>query len=332
MDAAFHLDGNHPEAIERYLRKQQWIAPAEVLVSAKKPGEGNMNYTLRVRTTFRTFILKQSRPYVEKYPSIPAPPERAVTEGRFYELIQVIPELREFTPEVSFMDESNAVLMLEDLGESSDFTSLYQPDKVLKPEEISALMSFLSQLHNRISPADASYDFSNMGMRRLNAEHIFTYPFLEEIGFDLDTVTPGLQEVAMTYKTDTKLKSAVSDLSESYLGEGNHLLHGDYYPGSWLNTLRGVKVIDPEFCFFGRAEFDLSVMLAHTWLAEQPDEVRAGILSEYEYPAGFDRDLMHRLCGVEIMRRLIGLAQLPLSMDLSRKEALLAEAARMVTS
>ena len=43
-----------------------------------------MNCTLRVTTTRRSFILKQARPWVEKYPQIAAPVERARVEAAFY--------------------------------------------------------------------------------------------------------------------------------------------------------------------------------------------------------------------------------------------------------
>lgn len=324
------LDGDDLKGISSFLRSKQWIAPDETILSARKPGEGNMNYTLRIRSSFRTFILKQSREYVEKYPSIPAPKERAIIEGRFYELIQLVPELRDVTPEVAFMDEENSILVLEDLGDSSDYSTLYQPGKSLQEEEIIALMGFLSSLHQNISKADSSFDFSNDKMRALNAEHIFHYPFQVDNGFDLDTITFGLQEVSLDYKQDAGLKEEISQLGKTYLGDGEFLLHGDYYPGSWLNTLDGVKIIDPEFCFWGPAEFDLSVMLAHSYLAQLGDTVRNRIIHHYKAPEGFSWHLTEQLAGVEILRRLVGLAQLPLSLDLEEKKALLAKARKMV--
>lgn len=327
----FHLNADQLPAIEQYLRQRNWIAPDETLLSAKKPGEGNMNYTLRIRTSFRSFILKQSRDYVEKYPVIPAPRERVVVEGHFYELIQQIPELRAATPEMTFLDEENAVMMLEDLGESSDFSFLYRTDKDLRPGEIEDIMGFLSLLHEQISPEQAgSFDFSNRAMRELNAEHIFRYPLLEDNGFNLDQVTPGLQELAMEYKRDKELVRKVEALSGHYLGRGKHLLHGDYYPGSWLRTLNGVKIIDPEFCFFGPAEFDLAVTIAHNDLAQLGPETRAAWLAAYHRPPGFSEALLWPLAGVEILRRLIGLAQLPLDMNLETKAHLLREAKEMI--
>lgn len=325
----FTLDATQLPELQQYLQQRRWIAPAEEVLSARKPGEGNMNYTLRIRTNFRTFILKQARDYVEKYPDIPAPSQRAVIEGQFYELIQTHESLRAMTPELSGMDEDNKVLMMEDLGESSDFSNLYAGDQSLTQAEITALMGFLGALH-RIGPGDSRFDLSNRDMRALNAEHIFRYPFLEDNGFDLDQITPGLQAAAMPYKTDADLKRQVAALEAHYLADGQQLLHGDYYPGSWLRTLNGVKVIDPEFCFFGPAEFDLSVMLAHSYLTQQPEAVREAILGQYPNDLMVDQALCRKLTGVEILRRVIGLAQLPLSMDLPAKQALLAQAREMV--
>lgn len=324
------LNGEDLKGMRHYLVSRQWIGPDETLISARKPGEGNMNYTIRIRTNFRTFILKQSRNYVEKYPQIPAPVDRAIIEGRFYDHIQQHADLRRYTPEVMYMDEENSILMLEDLGDSFDYTSLYQPNTGISREDLNSLISFLNVLHHEISPDDTTTDFSNRDMRALNGEHIFRYPFMVDNGFDLDTVTKGLQTLSMEYKTDDILLKAIARLEQIYQADGPHLLHGDFYPGSWLSTLDGVKVIDPEFGFFGPAEFDLSVMIAHTYLAGLDEDIRTIIQSTYVPPSGYSSSLTEGLVGVEILRRLIGLAQLPLSLSLSQKEGLMKLAKEMI--
>lgn len=326
----FILDAEELTALQNYLSTHKWIAPDEEVLSAQKPGEGNMNYTLRIRSNFRTFILKQSRDYVEKYPQIPAPRERAIIEGNFYELIQQHEQLRAYTPEINYLDEENSMIMLEDLGESTDFLFIYKNGKELDSKDFSSIIGFISLLHNHFHRSGGPSPLPNRKMRALNAEHIFHYPFMEDNGFDLDEVSPGLQEIAMTYKSDAAFKAKVKKLSEHYLGDGNTLLHGDYYPGSWLKTPEAVKIIDPEFCFYGPAEFDISVTLAHLLMAQQSIATQAQLWKEYQAPEGFSRQLCTKLAGIEVMRRLIGLAQLPLSLDLSQKEALLKEAYQMI--
>jgi len=326
----FILAAEELAEMEAYLRNKKWIAPDEDLISAKKPGEGNMNYTLRVRTNFRSFILKQSRAYVEKYPQVPAPRERALMEAQFYELIQTDERLYNYTPELVDVDKENFLIQLEDLGDYKDYSFLYQSDKQISDEDVFQLGEFLSLLHGEFNSANMSPNLTNRAMRELNAEHIFNYPFLAENGFDLDTVTPGLQSLAMSYKTDAAFKTKVQSLSKHYLEDGPTLLHGDYYPGSWLKTLDSVKVIDPEFGFFGRAEFDLSVWIAHFKMAQQAGDPKSRILEAYTQKGKLDMGVLDQLTGVELMRRLIGLAQLPLTIDLEEKDRLLKEAYALI--
>jgi 5-methylthioribose kinase len=89
-------------------------------------------------------------------------------------------------------------------------------------------------------------------------------------------------------------------------------------------------VIDPEFGFYGPAEFDVGVFLAHLLLSNQPSEMRALWRRAYLAPPEFDESLMIQLAGVEIMRRIIGYAQLPVGYGLERKSELLQISRKMV--
>jgi 5-methylthioribose kinase len=233
-----HLDITQPQPLEDYLKSNHWLKEHEPILNLEKPGDGNMNYTLRVRTHDRTLIVKQARPYVEKYPQIPAPAERAVVEGRFYQKIGPFTTLSGLMPELIGMDEAANILVLEDLGTASDYTFLYQTRQKLSLPEVEALTQYIAQLHQLTYQEAADETFANRAMRALNHEHIFNYPFLENNGFDLDAVTKGLQMVSMAYKVDAGLKKAITDLGQIYLADGHCLLHGDYYPGSWLKTAK----------------------------------------------------------------------------------------------
>jgi 5-methylthioribose kinase len=72
-----------------------------------------MNCVLRIETAARSFIIKQSRGYVEKYPQI-LPAERVLTEGAFYEKDS---EIKCSIMPCSFrIDAVNNLIALEDLG------------------------------------------------------------------------------------------------------------------------------------------------------------------------------------------------------------------------
>lgn len=316
--------------LESYFRNKKWLNKEEQLESVEKPGEGNMNFVMRLITNQRSFILKQSRPWVQKFPQVDAPIERVYIEYNFYRFIAPHKNINRFTPAVLGFDPENYTLLMEDLGEGADYTYLYQPEKYLTAEEIKALAGLLSTLHQVEVQAKDRLHFDNQAMKKLNHEHIFVFPYEEVNGFNLDNVQPDLQAVALPYKKDRALKKTIGQLGDIYLQNHETLLHGDYYPGSWLKVEDGLKLIDPEFSYFGRAEFDLGVMLAHLKMSQHEEAAIEQLLAAYQRPVGFDDSLLWAFTGVEIMRRLIGLAQLPLSLSLAKKEALLGEAAQLI--
>ena len=167
----------------------------------------------------------------------------------------------------------------------------------------------MNGLHQSFQKTVVDDELTNTEMRSLNYEHIFEYPFREENGFNLDTVQEGLQALALPYKKDSELKQKIERLGSLYLSKGKYLLHGDYYPGSWLKTADGIKVIDPEFCFYGLREFDLGVLLAHMYMTQQEECCNRFRKRKLPFFCGIKRyTILNGFIGAEIMRRLIGLS------------------------
>jgi len=315
----FLVDAGSPEALEQYARNRGWLVPAETLLGVTKAGEGNMNLTLRLVTTDRSFILKQARPWVEKYPSIAAPAGRALVEAGFYRAVSSRPAIRAAMPALLGEDPDSGVIVLEDLGEAQDFTGLYRGERLAEPD-LETLVSYLAELHRPF--AERERLFENREMRALNHEHIFRLPLAPGNGPDLDRITPGLEAASRELSGDEAYVSRVRELGELYLEDGASLVHGDFFPGSWLRSAGGIRVIDPEFCFLGNAAFDLGVLRAHLHLSRQPE------LAERAFALyGAEPELAataNGFAGAEIMRRLIGVAQLPLQAGLEEKRELLA--------
>ena len=326
----FILNANEPEKLAVYLKQQQWLQNDETIVSLNKPGEGNMNCVLRVETETRSFIVKQSRDYVEKYPQVAAPAERAITEGAFYNKIATSKNVQDAMPILMGTDVVNNLIALEDLGKTNDYAVLYGLNQKIKEEELQELVIYLNGLHTDFQKTVVDDELANTAMRTLNYEHVFEYPFKVDNGFDLDVVQEGLQALAMPYKQNRELKDKVERLGSLYLSKGKYLLHGDFYPGSWLKTNSGIKIIDPEFCFYGMREFDLGVFIAHLYLTQQDPNTVAYIKEHYTAFNDLNFTILNGFIGTEIMRRLIGLAQLPIKMDLETKGALLIFAQNLI--
>ncbi len=309
-----------------YLKSKNWLHDNETIIAVEKPGEGNMNFTIRVVTDERSFIVKQSRKYVEKYPQVDAPAERVLREAEFYELTEKVIQLSLMMPNLIGLDKENSVMLMDDLGAGTDFSYIYKAGEIIQLEDLLTVIYFIVKLHSSITSDNTFNKIANTKMRQLNHEHIFKYPYLSDNGINLDNILPGLQEKADLLKQDEKLKSEVLKLGKLYLEDGNTLLHGDYFPGSWLKTESGLRIIDPEFCFFGFPEFEIGVTVAHLKMADQPSDLIDKALRHYKNSCPINEELYEKFVAVEIIRRIIGLAQLPLEISLEKRIKLLKEA------
>jgi 5-methylthioribose kinase len=256
---------------------------------------------------------------VEKYDTIAAPEDRILMEAAFYEAVGSHPAVASRMPQLLGLDRDARCMVLSDLGRANDLTPLYAGDR-LTAAELGALIDYLAELHEIRSPAITSFP-ENREMRVLNHEHIFRYPFVR---------SDGPSELGARLKADDEYRRRVEALGRIFLSPGTSLVHGDFYPGSWMRTSHGIRVLDPEFAFVGPPELDLGVLLAHLLLSEQQAELVEACWESYRGRRAFDEELALGIAGVEIMRRLLGVAQLPLRADARQKEEWLQRSRRLV--
>lgn len=324
---ATFIDSSDMEGISKYLDKQNFLLSEESVRSCEIPGAGNMNYVIRVKTNKRNFIIKQSRPWVEKYPVIEAPIDRIQVEAEFYKSLSSNKFLRSSSPEIYVIDQENYLMIMEDLGDVKDFSFVYNSEVQLYKSQVEFLASYLIELHQLSTP----HFPDNLKMRELNHEHIFKIPFAENNGIDLNAIQLGLQELSIQAVNNTFLKEKIHSLGELYLQKGDTLVHGDFYPGSWMQNEK-LFILDPEFCFLGFPEFDLAVACAHMSLATQSEEIIQHFLTAYKSKFQYDETVFQPLVGIEILRRLLGVAQLPLAMTLVQKKELIGQSIEWILS
>lgn len=324
----FFLFKENLSDIERYLKDWRFISEDDTLLELKKPGDGNMNYVLRaIFKHSESIIIKQSRPWVEKYPQFEAPIIRNVVERTFLDLVQLDERLSEHTPRVIGFDASSNILVTQDIRKSKDLSRVYKRGEVVTNSEITQVVDYANNLLTITNTATFP---TNVDMRKLNHHHIFDLPFKVGNGFNLDEIQNGLQDISTICTSDSELTRKVNDLGNVYMSQGKHLVHGDLYPGSILETEECLYIIDPEFSFIGPSEWDIAIFIAHLMLAQIPKEQVHFTIDSFQKPASFNQLQFCGFIGTEIIRRLIGLAQLPLELKLEEKEQLLREATSLI--
>lgn len=317
------LSSDDVAGVERILHDRELIDPALGVTGVAKAGEGNMNLTLRVTTEAGTVIVKQARPWVEKYDAIDAPWDRVLFEARFYARVASIPAVAERMPSLIGTDAEARMLVLSDLSEAHDLTHVYTGG-ALRGQTLRELAVYAAALHAGTRGA-ADPTFANREMRTLNHAHIYDIPLRPDNGLDLDRFEPGLSTIARELQRDDRYVQAVRDTGKRYLADGDCLIHGDFFPGSWMADERKVYVIDPEFCFYGDAEYDLGNAAAHLALSGHSILALRDLLDAYTESCDrlLDDEWLARYAACEAMRRLIGVAQLPIPPSDGRRAQLL---------
>jgi 5-methylthioribose kinase len=300
------LTPDRPDRIRAFLKEWGWLDPGETLAGAEPAGESIHHIKTRVRTNRRSLILKQFRPS-DKVLGL------AQIEQKFYERAQAIPSVAGQMPDLLRADPAAGVILLKDYAQSEDFSNCYLGGLIL-PEEMQVLGDYLRELHS-MTEGEPDPDFANREIRELNARRIFDPLLAAENGSDLDRREPGLQSAVDRLRGDSALAAIVRESRDRYLTDGPCLLHGDFFPGCWLRTPVGIRVVNPEFCFYGDPAFDVGVALAHLALARQSRASAAAFLETYlaTLETTFaEAGWIARFAAVEIIRRLVGADQLPI--------------------
>ncbi len=313
------IDENNLELINELIQISNLLN--NEIVSVSKLVSGNMNLTLRcVTNDGRSLIVKQGRDFVEKYPSIAAPLGRTSVEYYYYENISCNEYLNKMSPKVLSVCHKNQILILEDLGQGIDGIKYYEDPESLTEQNLLKVIQYLVHLHS-LKKNHQSSILENKKMKELNSFHMFDLPFTSD-GHDLLVENfPELRELGRSLMSNRIVKKVSTNLKERYLRSGECLIHGDFYLGSLFLADELVYVIDPEFCFWGYREFDIGILLAHLFMLKKTKSECALLIDYYlKYQDEVDINIVNQHAGIEILRRLYGVAQLPFSEKLSTLE------------
>jgi 5-methylthioribose kinase len=315
------VDAQRPlsdETLPELLRTLGLARPGE-RVAVEPAGDGNINWVRRATLdgdARRSYVVKQARPALERFPQYQAPTERIVCEARYLELTRRF-DADGVLPRVLAFDEPSRVLVLEDLrgAERLDRALARGADA---SAALVALARFLGRVH-RGTRDDASLvpRFANGAMQRLHGDHIFALPFAPN-DFALP---PRTAERAAELRGDTALEAAAARAYARYLEPVGALVHGDVQAGNVLLPDGGVKLLDAEIAHVGDPAFDVGTLLAHRLLpdaaAGRPAAAVATLSAcwdAYREAHGEGAPALAdalRYAGLEVLRRTVGAARVP---------------------
>jgi 5-methylthioribose kinase len=262
-------------------------APGEWTVT--EVGDGNLNLVFIVRGPKGALIVKQALPYVRLVgDSWPLPLDRSFFETQA--LLTQNAAAPGLVPKVILFDAVQALVVMEFLTPHIIMRKGLI-DGVEFPRFAETLAEFMAQSLFKTSdlylPAaekkkQMAVFCANTELCRITEDLVFTDPFRAA---KLNHWTsPQLDDIALEFRADGPLKAAAQAMKLKFLSHAEALVHGDLHSGSIMATSTDVRVIDPEFAFFGPMGFDIGALIGNlilAYLSQIGHEEKAGDRDAY---------------------------------------------------
>jgi 5-methylthioribose kinase len=272
-------------SLEAHLRANAAHLPhwfdASATLETTELSDGNLNAVYRVCSGNSSLLVKQGLPFLRVAgEGWPLSASRAGLEARVLEWQDRLAPGT--VPRLYWHDPVMCLNVMEDLR---GYAVIRHPmiERAQYNHLGSSIGAFLARVHHGTSdfalePAAKkalTLEFLNPELCAITEDLIFTEPFEPVLlppeqnrNNVLETVRPDLERL----QANQPVRLAVARLKYRFMTAGEVLLHGDLHTGSIMATVPDVngnaeiRVIDPEFAFFGPAGFDLGLFLANLLL------------------------------------------------------------------
>ena len=260
------------EDVKRYaVEVLHYFAPGEAL-SCREIGDGNINYVFQVRSERdgRSLIVKQADRLLRSS-GRPLDLKRNKIEAAVLKLEgELAPGL---VPEVYYYDETMAATSMEDISACRNLRRELMADRVYPhlSEKISDFMAdTLLPTCDLVLDAETKKQrvrfFTNPELCKITEDLVLTEPYYDYKGRNIITVGNEAFVRAFLYE-DGDLHTEVAKLRLNFMNNAQALLHGDLHSGSIFINETELKVLDPEFAFYGPMGYDIGNVVGNLFFA-----------------------------------------------------------------
>ncbi|MGX7204563.1 S-methyl-5-thioribose kinase [Enterococcus pingfangensis] len=257
-------------AVKKYVVEKLGAFSSADPLTVTEIGDGNINYIFRVvnQATQESLIIKQADVLLRSS-GRPLTIDRNRIEA---EILWLQNELApRFVPEVYHYDQKMYALTMEDI---SDYQNMRYEliEKKIFPDFSEEITEYLARtllftsdlvLDREVKKLRVK-DFINPEMCDISEDLVFTEPYDDYK--QQNVLTPGNESfVIKNLYENAPLQAEVALLRNNFMNNAQSLVHGDLHTGSIFINQTGLKVIDPEFAFYGPAGYDIGNVIAHLY-------------------------------------------------------------------
>lgn len=248
------------------------IFPQEAELRGEEIGDGNINYIFRVieDKTGKSVVLKQADKFLRSS-GRPLDLDRNRIEA---EILRVEGEYApEFVPKIYRYDDIMCVIVMEDISAYKNLRKELLAGKVF-PKFADEISSFLADtllpttdlVLDRAEKKDRVQAFINKELCDISECLVFTEPYVNDR--DRNIVIPENMEFVKKYLyDDIELRTEAAKLKNNFMNNAQALIHGDLHSGSIFINQDGMKVIDPEFSFYGPMGYDIGNVIGNLFFS-----------------------------------------------------------------
>ena len=239
-------------------------------LTVKEIGDGNINYIFKVENKIdgKSIVLKQADKLLRSS-GRPLDLTRSKIEANILRIENNLAP--HFVPEIYFYDEIMCVLAMEDISEYKNLRTELIAGKIF-PNFVDNISEFLSRtlllttdlFMNKFEKKKNVKEFINPELCDISECLVFTEPY--DNNRNRNIITTGNEEFVenMLYKNED-LHFAILKLREKFMNYSQSLIHGDLHSGSIFINEKGIKIIDPEFSFYGPMAYDIGNVIGNLY-------------------------------------------------------------------
>ena len=235
-------------------------------------GDGNINYVFRVCSMVdgHSVIVKQADRLLRSS-GRPLDIYRNKIEAAILKLEgELAPSM---VPEVYYYDETMAATSMEDISSYGNLRKELAKNRIypLLSENISAFMAdTLLPTTDLVLDAEEKKRrvrfFTNPELCKITEDLVLTEPYYDYKGRNI--LFPGNEDFVREHLyEDETLHAEVAALRLNFMNNAQALVHGDLHSGSIFINERGIKVLDPEFAFYGPMGYDIGNVIGNLFFA-----------------------------------------------------------------
>ena len=260
------------EDVKRYaVEVLHFFSPDEALES-REIGDGNINYVFQVRSLRdgRSVIVKQADRLLRSS-GRPLDLYRNKIEVAVLKLEgELAPGL---VPEVYYYDETMSATSMEDVSSCRNLRRELMADRVyphLSARITDFMAATLMPVTDLVMDAEEKKKsvrfYTNPELCKITEDLVLTEPYYDYKGRNI--ISEGNEDFVKAFLYEDKaLHAEVAKLRLGFMNNAQSLLHGDLHSGSIFINETELKVLDPEFAFYGPMGYDIGNVIGNLFFS-----------------------------------------------------------------